>query len=327
MANILITGGAGFIGFHQSVKCLESGHNILVIDNLNSYYDRNLKLDRIKSLSKYKNFSFHNIDLNDANSVSNIFKTNAFEFIYHFAAQAGVRYSFQNPEIYFKSNVNGTYNLLEAARHNSIKKLIFGSTSSVYGDSKPIPFKESNKLLPLQFYALTKIIGEEMCAFYSRLYNIDVTVFRFFTVYGPWGRPDMALFKFTDSVLDNSEINVFNQGNHSRSFTYIDDFTHYLSKALTIDFPQKFNIINLGNPKSVPLLQIIDELERAIGKKFQIKSLDKQPGDMLETLPNLENLYTLLGDHLFTPIDVGVKEFLAWHKVYYPLKWNNSKTN
>jgi|688.fasta_scaffold76559_2 UDP-glucuronate 4-epimerase len=327
MSNVLITGGAGFIGFHQAKHCLENGHRVTVIDNLNSYYDKELKLARISNLAKYDNFLFHNLDLKDTKQLSDLFKSASFEFIYHFAAQAGVRYSFENPEIYFSSNVEGTYNLLETARQNYITKIFFSSTSSVYGDTKPIPFKESNKLQPIQFYALTKILGEELCAFFSKTYNLDITVFRFFTVYGPWGRPDMALFKFTDAILRDSEISLFNHGNHSRSFTYIDDVIHFLSKALTIELPQKFNVINLGNPKSVSLLHLIDQMEKIIGKKFLIKNHDIQPGDMINTLPDLKNLNMLLGNHLFTPIDVGVRKFLDWHRFYYPVKWEGLKSN
>lgn len=327
MSKILITGGAGFIGFHLAKNFLEQNSNVVVLDNLNTYYDINLKAGRLKVLEKYPNFHFLKVDISDKNSLDSIFQEQSFDYIFHLAAQAGVRYSFENPDLYFKSNVEGTFNLLEQTKKSSIKRLVFGSTSSVYGDSTPIPFKETNVLSPLQLYATTKILSEQMCSYYSKHYSIPTTIFRFFTVYGPWGRPDMALFKFLDLYLKNESIEIYNHGNHSRSFTYIDDVIHYLVKSININTSNINDVYNLGNPNSVSLMQMLNYLEKIIDSKFEINYLDKQEGDMLETKPDLSKLFSTFGTREFVKLDNGIGNFLEWHKSYYAKAWAGRGSN
>jgi len=327
MSQILITGGAGFIGYHLANNLLEKNSNVLVLDDLNPYYDINLKAARIKVLEKHANFQFFNMDISNKQALESVFQGKSFDYIFHLAAQAGVRYSFENPDVYFKSNVEGTFNLLEQAKKSSVKRLVFGSTSSVYGDSTPIPFKESNVLSPLQFYATTKILSEQMCSYYSKQYGIPTSIFRFFTVYGPWGRPDMALFKFLDLYLKNKSIEIYNHGNHNRSFTYIDDVIHYLIKSINTNTSNLNEVYNLGSPDSVSLMQMLNYLEKFLDSKFEINFLSKQEGDMLETKPDLNKLFSTFGTHEFIMLEDGISNFLKWHKSYYAKAWAGRGSN
>ena len=330
---ILVTGSAGFIGYHTIKKLLRTNNQIIGIDNLNNYYDVNLKKNRLKDLyrlNKKNKFNFSKIDITNSNKIKNLFKKNNFDIVINLAAQAGVRFSLQNPYSYLKNNIIGFFNILDCCKIFKVKHLIFASTSSVYGNSVS-PFSEKFKVdKPEQFYASTKISNEVMAYSYSRLYSIKITGLRFFTVYGPWGRPDMALFKFTKSIINNEPIQIYNEGNHSRSFTYIDDIVHFLSSAALItdqrikqicgnDFSEVFN---LGNPKSHLLSEYIFELEKALKKESKKDFLPLQPGDVLSTLADISKLKGAFGDHDFTDISVGVQNFVTWYQHYYSEKSN-----
>ncbi len=327
MESVLVTGGAGFIGFHLCQRLLDLGFRVTAVDDLNSYYDPILKKSRLSLLKNFKNLEFHKIDISIKDQINPLICDSNFTYIFHLAAQAGVRYSFENPDIYFKSNVEGTYNILESIKTNPNISLIFTSTSSIYGDSKPLPFKENNNLQPIQFYAFTKKINEELIQFYSKQFSINAIVFRLFTVYGPWGRPDMALFKFTDSILNNIPIEVYNNANHKRSFTYVDDVIDYLVKALSHTNKSGFNIYNLGSSNSVDLAYFIKILTDQIGLPFSTEYKERQKGDMLETMPDSNKLFASFGQIPFTPIEVGVKKFLDWHKLYFESKWAGRGSN
>ena len=280
---ILITGSSGFIGFHLSKLLLEKGNTVYGIDSMNNYYDVNLKKARLSILKKYKNFKFSKINLEESKKIENIFKRTRPKVVIHLAAQAGVRYSIDKPEVYLKSNVNGTFNVIESSNKIKVKHLIMASSSSVYGANKKIPFKEIDKTeTQLSIYASTKKANESMAHSYSNIWNIPITMLRFFTVYGPWGRPDMALFKFTKNIMNNKKIDIYNNGKMYRDFTYIDDIVNGIN--LVINKPpnnkQKkkfkndslspvapFRILNIGNTKKVYLLNFIKEIEIILKKK------------------------------------------------------------
>ncbi len=317
---ILVTGCAGFVGFSLTKKLLLSNYQVVGIDNINDYYSRSLKLDRVKELRKLKKkFSFHKVDISNNKKLEKIL-TKKIDTIVNLAAQAGVRYSISNPELYFKSNVIGFYNLLNIARKKKTNHLIYASTSSVYGESKKFPLKENYSCEnPIQFYAATKLSNEIMAKSYSKVYNLKTTGLRFFTVYGPWGRPDMALFKFTKNIIENKKIEVFNYGNHKRDFTYIDDIVNGIIKIISKRRLRrnKSEIINLGNSKSINLMTYINTLEKIIGKKSKKKYLKKQSGDIVRTWSSISKAKKL---YLFKPktsINVGIKEFVDWYKQYY----------
>jgi UDP-glucuronate 4-epimerase len=317
--NILITGSAGFIGYSLCQELLSQGHDVTGVDNLNKYYDIDLKIKRTNNLLENKydgKFKFVEFDLR---SEMNDFRRNLkgeFEFVYHLAAQAGVRYSLSHPEEYFSNNVTGTYNLLEFLRKTSKSQLIFASTSSVYGNTINFPQKESDPKVPIQFYATTKIMCENMCEMYSKVFELKITTFRFFTVYGEWGRPDMALFKFAQAITNNKSIDIYNKGEHERSFTYIQDVIFYLKKVLAIKLPN-YAVFNLGNPTSTSLTRMISELENNLGAVSKKNFLNLQFGDVVKTQADTTILFNTFGEVKFKSIEYGVAKFSDWYKSYY----------
>ncbi len=318
--HILVTGCAGFIGYHLVVKLISAKHNVIGIDNLNNYYDIELKKNRVKLLKKYKNFQFKQYDLEKINSINKLIKNNNIKYIIHLAAQAGVRNSVKNPKLYFKSNIEGFFNILELSRINNIKHLIFASTSSVYGYNKSLPFKENFKTdSPLSFYAATKKSNEVMAHAYSNIYNIPCTAIRFFTVYGPFGRPDMALFKFTENILKNKPIDFYNNGKHTRDFTYIDDVVQGL--LLILSNPPKnkipFKIFNIGNGKPQSLIKYLKFIEKFLDKKAQINNLPLQKGDVEKTHADLQLINRTLKFNPKIKIEKGIKKFIEWYLDYY----------
>tara|TARA_Y100000816_G_C26107628_1_gene589193 strand:+ start:5906 stop:6925 length:1020 start_codon:yes stop_codon:yes gene_type:complete len=337
MKKILITGAAGFIGFHVALNLLKSGKKVIGIDNLNNYYDINLKHSRLKILEKFKKFSFIKLDLIDEKKLKKIFQKNKFQTVVNLAAQAGVRYSLINPRSYINSNIVGFFNLLDLSQKHKVKHFVFASTSSVYGALKKMPFKESYSTdLPIQLYAATKKSNEVMAHSYSHIYKLPTTGLRFFTVYGPWGRPDMALFKFTKNILSNKKIEIFNFGNHSRDFTYIDDIVQGIVKSLKKipkikkKFSSKksslavstapFEIYNIGNGKKVKLMKYIAEIERYLKVKAKKKYMQIQQGDIKDTHANLDKIYGNLRYKSTTPVEKGIKNFLDWYLEYYKIK-------
>ena len=285
---ILITGAAGFIGYHLTNKLIKTKHKIFGIDNFNNYYSVKLKKDRVKDLINQKENLFFINDICNKKFVNKIFKKNKFDIVINLAAQAGVRYSIKNPESYIKRNIIGYFNILEACRFNKVKHLIYASTSSVYGDSTKFPLSENlNTNKPLQLYAATKLSNELMAHSYSSLFNLRTTGLRFFTVYGPWGRPDMALFLMTKNIILGKKIKLFNYGNHIRDFTYVDDVIDAILK-ITLSkkkFRSKSEVYNIGTGKPVHLRKYIKEIELCLGKKAKIENLPLQMGDIVKTMP------------------------------------------
>ncbi|UYP01438.1 NAD-dependent epimerase [Oceanotoga sp. DSM 15011] len=331
---ILVTGGAGFIGFHLSNLLLKNGYNVIGIDNLNNYYDVNLKIDRVKILEKQENYEFIKMDLKDKKNIDELFEKNNFDYVINLAAQAGVRYSIENPYAYVDSNLIGFVNILEACRNNPVKHLIYASSSSVYGGNKVAPFSTNHNVdHPVSLYAATKKSNELMAHTYSHLYNIPTTGLRFFTVYGPWGRPDMAYFSFTNNIMSGKPIKVFNHGNMERDFTYIDDIVEGIYKLLN-KIPQKnknwdetkddlsssfapYKIYNIGNNKPVKLMDFINTLEDNIGKQAEKIYMDMQPGDVFRTYADTTDLENEIGFKPSTTIDEGLANFAKWYKEYY----------
>ena len=327
---ILISGSAGFIGFHAVKKFLELGHEVVGIDNINDYYDTNLKESRLQQISSTR-FKFIKADFADNIAVKKVFNDHVFDRVLHLGAQAGVRHSITNPNDYVNSNLVGFVNILEAVRHAKVPHLVYASSSSVYGMNKNIPFSENDKVdHPISLYAATKKSNELMAHTYSHLYNIPTTGLRFFTVYGPWGRPDMAYFLFTKAVLDGKEINIFNNGEMERDFTYIDDVINGIIKI--IDQPPSINsnppsdsqntsapykIYNIGNNKPENLLYFIEIIEKCLGKKARKNFLPMQPGDVVRTYANIDNLHDEIGYKPITPIEEGLEKFVEWYKKYY----------
>jgi UDP-glucuronate 4-epimerase len=321
---ILVTGCAGFIGYHTVKQLLKSSHRIIGIDSLNSYYDVSLKKNRLKDIFNSitnDNFKFCKMDIANPKKLENLFKYNKFDIVINLAAQAGVRYSLINPFSYLKNNVIGFFNILENCRKFNTKHLIFASTSSAYGNNIS-PFKEDLKVdKPEQFYAATKISNEVMAYSYSKLYNIKTTGLRFFTVYGPWGRPDMALFYFTDRIIKNKYINVFNYGKHERDFTYIDDIVSGILGSIKYP-PNKtketpYRIINLGNNKKTKLMEFVKLIEKKLNKKAIIKYLPLQKGDIKSTCANIKNAKNKINYEPKTLIKTGVSRFIDWYRKYY----------
>jgi len=317
---ILVTGCAGFIGFHLCNFLLKKNIKVIGIDNINDYYDTGLKKNRLKILRDNKNFLFSKFDLINKKKLNLIVKKNSIKIIIHLAAQAGVRYSIKNPNSYFKNNLEVFFNILEISRVYKINHLIFASTSSVYGENLNYPSEENfNTDEPLSFYAATKKSNEILAYSYSNIFNLPCTGLRFFTVYGPYGRPDMALFKFTKNILENKKIELFNNGNHARDFTYIDDVINGI--FLIINKPKKnykpFNILNIGNGNSRKLKEYIKLIEQNLGLKAKIKKLPLQKADIKKTHSDITkfNLYT--GYKPKVSIEVGIKKFIDWYKEYY----------
>ena len=324
---ILVTGSAGFIGFHLANKLCENGFSVLGIDNLNSYYDVKLKEDRLDILSKNhpKNFIFKKIDITDMDSLNSIGKKYNITSIINLAAQAGVRYSIENPREYIQTNIQGFSNILEFCRDFNINKLIYASSSSVYGNNSSFPSREIDKTeSPTSLYGASKKSNELMAYSYSHLFNINTIGLRFFTVYGPWGRPDMALFLFTKNILENKKIDVYNNGNHSRSFTYIDDIIESIfrlyKKTLNNSNDGSYNIFNIGGENSVELMHYIKAIENQLDIKAKLNFLPKQPGDVVKSESDSSSLEKFISFRPETSITYGIKEFIKWYKYYYKKK-------
>jgi UDP-glucuronate 4-epimerase len=332
--NILITGAAGFIGYHLSLRLLSQGCTITGIDNLNDYYDVNLKKDRLDQLYPKKNFVFRKTDLADRPAMEALFGQNAFDAVVNLAAQAGVRYSLVNPQAYVDSNIVGFTNILEGCRHSGVKHLVYASSSSVYGANTNMPFSVHNNVdHPVSLYAASKKANELMAHAYSHLYGLACTGLRFFTVYGPWGRPDMAYFLFTKAILEKKPIEVFNHGKMKRDFTYIDDIiegvvrviekTAAANRTWSGDEPDPgtsyapYRIYNIGNNNPVGLLSFIESIESALGKEAMKEFMDLQPGDVPATCADVEDLGRDVGFKPDTPLDVGIGKFIEWYRDYY----------
>lgn len=322
--SILVTGSAGFIGFHVSKELLELGEQVIGLDNINEYYSQDLKWMRNNILEKYENFTFFHKDICDEKSLQKIFNKNNIEKICHLAAQAGVRYSIENPLQYQRSNLEGFTNILEMARKFNIENLVFASSSSVYGGNNKVPFSvDDNINRPVSFYAATKVANEIMAYSYHHLYNIPMTGLRFFTVYGPWGRPDMAYYIFTDKIFRGESIDVYNHGDMKRDFTYIDDIVEGV--ILSINKKFNFEIFNLGNNTPVNLLDFVNILEEKIGKRVEKKMLPLQPGDMKVTFADISKSQKLLGFNPKIDINEGIRRFVEWYNNYYHLSINKEE--
>ena len=335
---VLITGAAGFIGFHLTKKLIENNFSILGFDNLNNYYDKNLKLARLNELKKYSknknNFKFVEGDISNEGEINNAFKQHKPKIVFNLAAQAGVRYSIENPMAYIQSNIVGFANILELSKSYKIDHLIYASSSSVYGGNTNLPFEEIKGVdHPISVYAASKRSNELMAHTYSHLYNLPTTGLRFFTVYGPWGRPDMALFKFTKKIINNEKIEVFNYGDMMRDFTYIDDVVESMirlinnppninknfdkSKPLPNTSWSPFNIFNVGNSNPIQLMKYVEAIELALNKKATIDFLPMQPGDVEMTFANSNLLYEWINYRPSTPVNKGIKNFVEWYINYF----------
>ncbi|GLX82118.1 NAD-dependent epimerase [Thalassotalea eurytherma] len=330
----LVTGAAGFIGFYLTKRLCEAGHEVVGIDNLNDYYDVNLKHARLKELEIYQNFRFQKLDLADREGVAKLFEAEQFQRVIHLAAQAGVRYSLDNPMAYADSNLVGHLTILEGCRHHNIEHLVYASSSSVYGLNSKTPFSTSDSVdHPISLYAATKKSNELMSHTYSHLYGIPTTGLRFFTVYGPWGRPDMALFKFAKLITEGKPIDVYNNGNLSRDFTYIDDIVEGIIRIQDV-IPQKdenwtvesgspaqssapYKVYNIGNGNPVKLESFIDSLESALNIKAQKNYMPMQPGDVYKTYADVDNLFEITGFKPNTSIEAGVTKFVDWYQAFY----------
>ena len=313
---ILITGCAGFIGYHLSKKLSLNNDKIFGIDNLNNYYDVDLKKKRLNNLSS-KNFFFFKIDIKDFNNLKKFFKKNKFDIVYHLAAQAGVRYSIFNPETYFENNLKGFFNILECCRKFKVKNLIFASTSSVYGKQKKFPLKENYSTdRPISFYAATKKCNEIMAYSYSEIYKLKCTALRFFTVFGPFGRPDMALFKFSSSIVKNKKLELYNSGNHTRDFTFIDDVIIYLERFKNKKQSNYFEVFNVCSNKPISLKKYLSYIEKNLKLKAKVKKLKLQQGDVVKTHGENKKIKKHLGNHIFKKIDLGIHHFIIWFKKY-----------
>jgi UDP-glucuronate 4-epimerase len=312
---ILITGAAGFIGYHVARKLCALGEKVVGIDSVNDYYDPTLKAARLRILESEKNFAFFKLDLCDFTGLTELFDRFDFDRICHLAAQAGVRYSLSNPFAYQKSNNEGFLNVLEMARKHPVRNLVYASSSSVYGANTKLPFSEDDRTdHPVSLYAATKKANEMVAHSYSHLFSIPCSGLRFFTVYGPWGRPDMALFLFTKAILAGEPIEVYNEGRMKRNFTYIDDIVEGVVVALNNPVP--YEIYNIGNSRAEELMDFIGEIEKNVGKKAVIRYLPMQPGDVVATVADITKLQRL-GYSPKTNIDAGIKKFVAWYREYY----------
>jgi len=315
-SSVLVTGAAGFIGFHVSQKLLQMGDRVLGVDNLNPYYDVYLKRSRLKMLQEHPRFRFYHKDIQDYEALREIFQTNSIDRVCNLAAQAGVRHSLTDPFSYQKSNIEGFLNLLELARAFPLTNFVYASSSSVYGGNRDIPFSVEDRVdTPVSLYAATKRANELMAHAYSHLYGIPCTGLRFFTVYGPWGRPDMALFLFTEAILTKKPIDVYNHGNMKRDFTYIDDIVEGTIRAL--QRPSAYELFNLGNSDSVGLMEFITILEEELGQEAEKNMLPMQPGDVPETCAEIRKSRELLGFEPKTPLREGIRKFVAWYRSYY----------
>jgi UDP-glucuronate 4-epimerase len=334
MKKILVTGAAGFIGMHVSLSLLQKGYFVIGLDNMNNYYDPALKkarLDRIQTSENCKNFHFLFADLTDASFVRSVFIDHEFDNVIHLAAQAGVRYSLENPQAYISSNVTGFVNILEGLRQQPKAHLIYASSSSVYGGNKKVPFAENDRVdSPISLYASTKKSNELLAHTYSHLFSIPTTGLRFFTVYGPWGRPDMAAYIFTKSIVMGQAINVFNYGNMERDFTYIDDIAsgvislidnppkiEHLQAQGTLEKTAPYRVLNIGNNNPRKLVDLITTIEKHLKKKAKLNLLPLQPGDVPVTYADIKALYDLTGFTPSTSLEVGIEKFIQWFKAYH----------
>ena len=332
--NVLVTGAAGFIGFHLAHRLLKKGCKVVGIDNLNAYYEVQLKKARLEKLTPFDNFSFIKADLADRKGIEKVFQENQFDVVVNLAAQAGVRYSITNPQAYIDANLVGFGNILEGCRHHGVKHLVFASSSSVYGANTKMPFSVHHNVdHPVSLYAATKKANELMAHTYSHLYGLCCTGLRFFTVYGPWGRPDMALFLFTRAILDGKPIQVFNHGKMQRDFTYIDDIVEGVYRVMgNLPAPDaswrgdqpdpgtsyvNYRIFNIGNNQPVNLMDFIETLENVLGKKAEKDFQDLQPGDVPATYADIDDLKQQVGFAPNTPIEEGIRRFVEWYKEYY----------
>lgn len=343
---ILVTGSAGFIGFHLANRLCNEGFEVIGLDNLNNYYDVKLKLDRLNmagidsrkiaynepvTSSKSPNYTFIQLGIEDAANLERLFRKNHFDAVCHLAAQAGIRYSIKHPEAYIQSNISGFFNILEKCRHHKIGHLIFASSSSVYGGNKNVPFEESQKTdSPISFYAATKKSNELMAYSYSHLYNMRITGLRFFTVYGPWGRPDMACSLFAEAIINDKPLKVFNKGEMARDFTYISDTVEGICKVLNQDSLQKehdiaakkrtpYSVYNLGKGEPIKLIEFINTLEDALNKKAIQELLPIQDGDMVSTYANTELMKKEFSFNPTVALKEGLHLFVDWYKNYYPI--------
>jgi UDP-glucuronate 4-epimerase len=331
---VLVTGAAGFIGFQLSRRLLNDGIRVTGVDNLNPYYDVRLKEDRLDKILSADNFTFVNLDLVDRKSLEDLFNSNDFDVVVNLAAQAGVRYSLTNPHAYVDSNLVGFVNILESCRHHKVKHLVFASSSSVYGANTNMPFSiHHNVDHPVSLYAATKKANELMAHTYSHLYGLCCTGLRFFTVYGPWGRPDMALFLFTKAILEDKPITVFNHGKMQRDFTYIDDIVEGVVRVMARlpepnpvwrgDNPDPgtsyvpYKVYNIGNNNPVQLLEFIEEIENALGRKANKEFVELQPGDVVATYADIDDLIKDVGFKPETPLATGIRRFIEWYQDYY----------
>ncbi|MCF8018789.1 MAG: NAD-dependent epimerase [Vallitaleaceae bacterium] len=331
---ILVTGAAGFIGFHMSKRLLEKGHFVIGMDNMNDYYEPQLKEDRLAMLTEYDNFVFYKTDIKDKTEVDRVFIEHRPAYVIHLAAQAGVRYSITNPYAYVDSNLIGFMNILEACRNNPVKHLIYASSSSVYGGNKVVPFSTNHNVdHPVSLYAATKKSNELMAHTYSHLYNIPTTGLRFFTVYGPWGRPDMAYFSFTKDMITGKPIKVFNKGEMERDFTYVDDIVEGIHKLLDqiprakTDWNESqddlstsfapYKLYNIGNNSPVKLMRFIQVLEELLQIEAEKVFMDMQPGDVLRTYADVSDLEKDIDFKPETTIEEGLSQFVKWYKKYY----------
>ncbi|WP_405224955.1 NAD-dependent epimerase [Dokdonia sp. Asnod1-B02] len=331
---ILVTGAAGFIGYHLCKRLLSEGHTVVGLDNINDYYDPQLKFDRLKELGVVKeqaekwntlsastvedNFSFIRLNLQDRAALPKLFSSNSFDQVCNLAAQAGVRYSIENPEVYVDTNIVGFLNILECCRDYKVSKLVYASSSSVYGNSKEVPFTEKQPVdEPISIYAATKKSNELMAHTYSHLFNIETVGLRFFTVYGPWGRPDMAMFLFTDAILNNKPIKVFNEGNLSRDFTYISDIIDGVMTVISSASQSKNPIYNIGNSKPVKLLDFISALESELGLTATKQMMAMQDGDVHRTWADVSSLQNDFGYEPSVSVAEGIAAFVTWYKSYY----------
>ncbi|AGP44758.1 NAD-dependent epimerase [Serratia plymuthica] len=333
----LVTGAAGFIGYHIAERLLAAGHQVVGIDNLNDYYDVGLKMARLELLSDKSEFQFIKLDLADREGMAGLFAEQKFQRVIHLGAQAGVRYSLENPLAYADANLIGHLNVLEGCRHNKVEHLLYASSSSVYGLNRKLPFATEDSVdHPVSLYAATKKANELMSHSYSHLYGIPTTGLRFFTVYGPWGRPDMALFKFTKAILAGESIDVYNHGEMHRDFTYIDDIAEAIVRLQAV-IPQAdaawtveqgspatssapYRVYNIGNSSSVKLMEYIRALEQALGIEARKNMLPMQPGDVLDTSADTAELYRVIGFKPETGVEEGVKRFVEWYKSFYKVQ-------
>ncbi len=336
MNRILVTGAAGFIGFHLANRLLNEGWNVIGLDNVNDYYDVSLKHARLDILKKSENFKFYKISLEERSQIDDLFKKESPDYVVNLAAQAGVRYSLTNPHAYTSSNIEGFLNILEGCRHHAVKHLVYASSSSVYGANKSMPFSVGQNVdHPVSLYAATKKANELMAHTYSHLYDLPTTGLRFFTVYGPWGRPDMALFLFTKAILEGRKIDVYNHGKMKRDFTYINDIVEGIVRLID-HIPMKnevwdpyhpdpsysiapYKLYNIGNNNPVELSKFIEAIEKSIGKKAIKNLLPLQPGDVVETFANVTHLEEEVGFKPATKIEDGIQSFVDWYKDYYKI--------